>query len=58
METKTEKPKTKMSFNEYWESIVGKVSKIKEEIQTKEDELTEFLLEVIQKYGVVPEEKA
>lgn len=55
MEPKTEQT-PKMPFNKYWESVVGKVSKIKEEIQAKEEELTEFLLEIIQKYGVVPED--
>jgi hypothetical protein len=55
MEVKTE-PKQKMSFNEYFENVVGKVSKTKEEIQAKEEELKEFLLGIIEKYAVVPED--
>jgi len=52
METVTKK----MSFNEYWESVVGKVAQLQEDIKTKNEELTSTLLALIEKHGVVPED--
>jgi hypothetical protein len=55
--TITEQKTEKLSFQEYWENIVGKVAKLNEEIKAKQDELSEFLLNVIMKKSVTPEEE-
>ena len=47
----------KMEFDIYWNQIVGKVAKVKEEINVKLEELHSFLLDIIEKHGVIPERK-
>jgi flagellar hook-associated protein FlgK len=45
----------KMSFDEYWSNVVGKVAELTKEIQAKYEEQTKFLLDIIEHKLVIPE---
>ena len=51
-----ESQEKKMPFEEYWKNVVGKVSKMSDEIRQKQDERDEFLVNFIKNYGVEKEE--
>lgn len=46
----------KISFQEYWKNIVGKVAELSKEIEEKQTQLNEFLLNTILDKAVLPED--
>lgn len=54
----SEKQKSqKMTYDEYWENVVGKVAKTQKQITTQLEDLFSFLQEIIETHAVIPEQK-
>lgn len=52
--TKEEKSQ-KMTYDEYWENVVGRVAKTQKHVTMQLDALFKDLLKIIETYAVVPE---
>ena len=49
--------KQKMTYDEYFEKIVGRIAKTQKQITTQLEELFRFLQEIIETHAVIPEQK-
>lgn len=54
--TEEEKPQ-KMTYDEYFEQVVGRVAKTQKQVTTLLDELFSSLIEIIETHAVIPEQK-
>lgn len=45
----------KLEYNDYYNNVLGKAAKMKEQVNDKLGELVDFLVDTVEKYGTWPE---
>ena len=53
----TEEKSQKMTYDEYWEKVVGRIAKTQKQIAMQLEDLFGFLQEIIETHAVIPEQK-
>lgn len=57
MKMSTEEKSQKMTYDEYFEKVVGRIAKTQKQITMQLEDLFGFLQEIIETHAVIPEQK-